>query len=174
MVRPTHESIELRLPLTPESYAELSNERCAGLLNVMSKAEQTMLSDGRNVWSYVTKLTEVRQDRCFAVVDGGLHSVLASTSIFAPVSSSLHNPPAGYTHAGSFKSDDSYGNLQVTLFKSSAQWMADLDIDDAAGLGHVFQVMRNSITGRPTHPYDIHQILLAHQHLDTRYRLHVT
>lgn len=172
MVRPEYGHIA-NMRYGPTEYAALPDERCAGLLNVMSKAQQTILSDGRDVWSHVTELTEVRQDRCFAMVDGGLRSLLASTSIFSPVSSSLHNPPPGYTHAGSYKSDDQYGNLQVTLFNSGALWMADLDIDDAAGLGHVFQVVRNSISGRPTHPYDIHQILLAHQHLDTRYRLHV-
>ena len=46
-----------------------------------------------------------------------------------------------------------------------------IDIDDAAGLGHVFQVLRNHLTGNPTHPYNIHQILIAHQHLDPGYRL---
>jgi hypothetical protein len=35
----------------------------------------------------------------------------------------------------------------------------------------VFQVVRNHVTGDPTHPYNIHQILIAHQHLDPGYRL---
>jgi hypothetical protein len=34
----------------------------------------------------------------------------------------------------------------------------------------VFQVLRNSLTGRPTHPYDIHEILLLHQKLDVGYQ----
>jgi hypothetical protein len=46
----------------------------------------------------------------------------------------------------------------------------DVDIDDAAGLGHVFQVLRNTLTGRPTHPYDIHEILVSYQQLDPGYR----
>ena len=45
------------------------------------------------------------------------------------------------------------------------------DIDDAAGLEHLFQVLRNELTGRPTHPYDIHEILIKHQMLDPGYEL---
>jgi hypothetical protein len=48
--------------------------------------------------------------------------------------------------------------------------MADIDIDDAAGVEHVFQVVRNSITGKPTHPYYIHDILLRHQEIDPGYK----
>lgn len=37
------------------------------------------------------------------------------------------------------------------------------DIDDAAGLGHAFQVLRHWITDGATHPYDIHPILVFRQ-----------
>ena len=47
--------------------------------------------------------------------------------------------------------------------------VADIDIDDAAGLQHVFQVVRNKLSGNPTHPYNIHEILIEHQHLDPGY-----
>jgi len=66
---------------------------------------------------------------------------------------------------------DAFGNLQLTFFESGTRCVADIDIDDAAGLRHVFQVMRNHLTGSPTHPYNIHQILIKHQHLDPGYRL---
>jgi hypothetical protein len=52
--------------------------------------------------------------------------------------------------------------------------VADIDIDDAAGLEHVFQVVRNALSGRPTHPYDIHEILLAYQEIDPGYNLVVS
>ena len=48
--------------------------------------------------------------------------------------------------------------------------VADIDIDDAAGLEHLFQVVRNAITGRPTHPFNIHEILVFHQKIDPGYR----
>jgi hypothetical protein len=87
------------------------------------------------------------------------------------VSAALHSPPAGFTAGGSFKTDDSYGNLQLTFWQSGDNWTADIDIDDAAGLEHVFQVLRNTLSGRPTHPYDIHEILIAHQEIDPGYEL---
>jgi hypothetical protein len=75
---------------------------------------------------------------------------LVDAEVFRSVNGSLHEPPTGMTPAGSFKTDDAFGNLQVTLFQSSAQCRADIDIDDAAGLGHVFQVARNHVSGEPT------------------------
>ncbi len=49
----------------------------------------------------------------------------------------------------------------------------DIDIDDAGGLAHVFQVVRNRLSGEPTHPYNIHEILIAHQKLDPGYNFTV-
>jgi len=46
--------------------------------------------------------------------------------------------------------------------------------DDAGGLGHIFQVLKNHFTGQPTHPYNIHEILMAHQHLDAAYRFNLS
>jgi hypothetical protein len=51
--------------------------------------------------------------------------------------------------------------------------VADIDIDDAAGLEHVFQVLRNKLSGKPTHPYNIHEILVGFQHLDPGYTFQI-
>ena len=51
------------------------------------------------------------------------------------------------------------------------QWLADIDIDDANGIAHMFQVLRNAITGRPTHPFDVHELLVSYQKLDPGYAL---
>jgi hypothetical protein len=32
-------------------------------------------------------------------------------------------------------------------------------------------VLRNAVTGQPTHPYDIHEILMGYQHIDPGYAL---
>jgi len=42
----------------------------------------------------------------------------------------------------------------MTFFERRGECVADIDIDDAGGLGHVFQVMRNHLTRAPTHPFD--------------------
>jgi len=159
-------------------YLNLDPIRRAGLLNILAKCRRTLLANGESVLAYLaaepSALVEIRGDRFFASVPKELreevkHSV--AEEIFEPVSGALHTPPKGFSPAGSFKTRDSYGNLQLTFFARGSRWVADIDIDDAAGLEHVFQVVRNALTGRPTHPYDIHQILLLHQELDSGYRL---
>lgn len=159
-------------------YLNLDPIRRAGLLNILAKTGRTLLANGRSVLSYLaeegSELLEIRGDRFFAAVPKELreevkHSQAEET--FEPASDILHTPPNGYSRAGSFKTRDSYGNLQLTFFTRGNHWVADIDIDDAAGLEHVFQVVRNTLTGAPTHPYDIHQILLVHQELDSGYRL---
>ena len=155
-----------------ELYKELDDSRRAGLLNIAAKANTTLLNNGRTVLSYVQEIKELRGDRFFTVVPKELreetkHSV--ADGLFRPVSGALHHPPEGFDEAGSFKTNDLYGNLQLSFFMRDEDCVADIDIDDAAGLAHVFQVLRNSLTGRPTHPYDIHEILLSHQKLDPLY-----
>ena len=148
--------------------------RRAGFLNIVAKSQSTAFTNGRPVTSYLRELREVRGDRFFIDVPQELREETKNavlTGLFSAVNGSLHHPPAGFSHAGSFKTHDRYGNLQLTFFSDGTNWKADVDIDDAGGLEHVFQVLRNTLTGRPTHPYDIHQILLVHQRLDPGYDL---
>jgi hypothetical protein len=46
--------------------------------------------------------------------------------------------------------------------------VADVDIDDAAELEHVF-LIENALPGNSTHPYSIHEILVEYQKLDPGY-----
>ena len=48
--------------------------------------------------------------------------------------------------------------------------VADIDIDPASGLEHLFQVIEHSITGIQTHPYAVHEVLIEYQKLDPGYR----
>jgi hypothetical protein len=155
-------------------YDSLDDIRKAGLLNILAKSSWTVLTNGRTVSSYVARLNELRGDRFFAVVPQELREEAKNgvqAGFFTVEPSGLHHPPAGYTSAGSFKSRDHYGNIQLTFFSNGPDWVADIDIDNANGLEHVFQVLRNELTGRPTHPYDIHQLLIKHQMLDPGYQL---
>jgi hypothetical protein len=96
-----------------------------------------------------------------------------ASGLFHEVSGKLHTPPPGFVAADSFKTLERYGNLQITFFckPETLEFLADVDIDDAQGIEHVFQVVRNRLSGGETHPYDIHEILLQHQRLDPGYRL---
>jgi hypothetical protein len=154
-------------------YAALGDEARAGLLNIAKKSLATEFKDGADLLPHVTLLNIVR-DRCFVQVPRALVEQmpdLVDGDSFRPVNGALHDPPAGFRPAGSFKTLDAFGNLQVTFFDNGTECRADVDIDDAAGVRHVFQVARNHVTGDPTHPFNIHQILIAHQHLDPGYRL---
>ena len=153
-------------------YDSLDDIRKAGLLNIATKTNATALANGRTVLSYIERLNEIRGDRFFCDVPRELRSETknsAAEGLFHKVSGSLHTPPPGFQSAESFKTSDKYGNLQLTFFTNGEKFEADIDIDDAGGLEHVFQVLRNKLSGKPTHPYNIHEILVAHQHLDPGY-----
>lgn len=150
--------------------------RKAGLFNLFAKMDATVFPIGKSVFSHVNSLTRLRGDRIFAQVQKELrdevkHGVL--NQMFKEVSGSLHTPPPNFQHADSFKSMESYGNLQLTFFANPAtlEFLVDADIDDAGGLQHLFQVIEHALTGSETHPYDIHEILIFHQHIDPGYQL---
>ncbi len=159
-----------------ELFAALDQVRKAGLMNIAAKAQATPLGNGKTVFPYIQKLLEMRGDRFFARVPKELREETknsVASGLFRPVSGALHHPPDGYTSAGSFKTQERYGNLQLSFFMNESDCVADIDIDDAAGLEHLFQVLRNRLTGRPTNPFDIHEILVFHQKIDPGYRFAV-
>jgi hypothetical protein len=185
----------------PALYAALDNTQKAGLFNLFAKMAalipdadlqasgaasltggvdadlQVGLHGRRPVWSFVDRLFGVRGDRIFVDVHPalvGLVQAAVASGQFRGVSGSLHDPPAGFDHSGSFKSGERHGNLQLTFFSSlqtPQAFKVDADIDDAAGLGHTFQVLRNFVTQGTTHPYDIHQILVFRQEARLPYDL---
>jgi hypothetical protein len=153
-------------------YESLDALRRAGFLNITTKAASTIFSSGRPVLDYFTQVREIRGDRLFVAASKELRAETENSiaeDLFRVVDGSLHDPPPGFTSAGSYKSEDRYGNLQLTFFVSGEECVVDVDIDDAAGLAHVFQVARNELTGRPTHPYDIREILIRFQGIDPGY-----
>ena len=156
-------------------YSALPDIPCAGLLNLVAKARHTLLSSGKPALSYLQSMVELHGDRLFAKVGAELKGECERTAILHSVSDALHDPMPGFVRAGSFKTFDLYGNLQLTLSTNpnSGEWMVDMDIDDAQGLEHIFQVVHNAVTGEPTHPYNIHEILLEYQQLDAGYELRV-
>lgn len=155
-------------------YESLDALRRAGFLNIVAKMGATALTNGRVVSSYVLEVTELRGDRFFATITKELREEVKNSSqagLFAAAPDTLHHPPAGYDRAGSYKTPDHYGNLQLTFFTNGTDWRADIDIDDANGLEHLFQVLHHQITDSDTHPFDIRDILISHQKLDPGYEL---
>lgn len=155
-----------------ELYDSLDDIRKAGLLNITVKSANTPLTNGRTVLSYIQKLLEIRGERFFCVVPKELREETKNSvaeGLFDPASDVLHHPPEGFSRAGSFKTPDKYGNLQLTFFMKGNDCVADIDIDDSGGLEHIFQVLKHKLSGKNTHPYSIHEILIAHQKLDPGY-----
>jgi hypothetical protein len=154
-------------------YDALDDIRRANVLNLTTKCAATPLSNGKTVLPSIQKILEIRGDRFFAVVPKELreetkHSAL--DGLFSDAPELLHTPPQGFSHAGSFKTNDTFGNLQLTYFMNGDDCVADIDIDPASGLEHLFQVIEHSITGNETHPYAVHEVLIEYQKLDPGYR----
>ena len=157
-------------------FDALKDLRTAGLLNLYAKMKATRFDDGVDAFSFVTSLTRVRGERFFAKVKVDFRDAIKNSlhsHLFEEVSGSLHKPPVGYVSDDSFKTDDGHGNLQVTFFRKEnvLEFLADVDIDGSKGLEHAFDVISHSITGKDSHPYDIHAILRKTQKIDTGYRL---
>jgi hypothetical protein len=159
-------------------YGALDDIRKAGFLNLVAKANRTRFTapqgDPPSVLSMIQEVTELRGDRFFAAVPEQLRSQTINSmhnELFHEVSGLLHTPPAGFTADRSFKTFDSYGNLQLSFFAGpGGQYSVDMDVDDAQGFDHIFQVVGNFFGG-PTHPYNIHEVLIADQELDPGYTL---
>lgn len=150
----------------------------AGLLNVFRKMTATRVGPSL-AWDFVTDVYRSRGDRIFANVTVEFRDHVKSEvsgGRFEKVSGAAHTPDGGFEHADSFKTGESLGNLQLTFFCSTdapKRFRVDADIDDARGIGHAFQVLRNFVTDGQTHPYDIHQVMTFHQRLRPGYDLTV-
>jgi hypothetical protein len=134
----------------------------ACFLNITAKSAATLLPDGTPVLDQMLGAVRIEQDRLFIKVTPGLVEETSKSNAFHAVNSALHDPLPGYKIVSSFKTFDRYGNLQLTFQRqgdTGVDYAVDVDIDDAQGIEHIFQVLRNSVNG-PTNPYDIHDILL--------------
>jgi hypothetical protein len=160
-------------------YDSLDDLRKAGFLNLVAKANRTRFASpagdaGPSVLSFILQLIELRGDRFFATTNRELRSATVNgvfAELFHEVNEALHTPPQGFERDRSFKTFDHYGNLQLSFFTNAQGDVAvDMDIDDAQGFEHIFQVVGN-LFGGPTHPYNIHEILIATQELDPAYAL---
>jgi hypothetical protein len=140
-------------------YDALGPRRKACLLNLVAKASHPA-SD--RVARFVQAPTILRQDRCFAAVDPAMQGFLRKSDRFKSAPSLLHEPPKGFRRLDSFKTRDAHANLQVTFMQqaaSGAVW-ADIDIDEASGIEHGFEVIRNALLKGRTNPFLVRELLL--------------
>lgn len=156
-----------------ELYDALDDVRQANVLNLTAKCAATPLSNGKTVLPFLEKIIEIRGDRFFVVAPRELRQETKNSEVaglFKSAPDTLHGPPPGYSRAGSVKTLDRYGNLQLTYFLNGDDCLVDIDIDPASGLEHLFQVLEHKLTGNQTHPYAVRDILVEQQQIDPDYR----
>lgn len=162
--------------ITASKYGAMANLKKAGMFNLFAKMEATPLPDKTTVFDHVKKIRNPKPARFFAYVGPALLKLVrADREGFHAVPGALHNFPPGWQRLnsqGSFKTPDRAGNLQLTFAKNSkGEFLVDADIDDHQGIQHAFDVIKHKVTGKDTHPYDIHQILNFFQVIDPGYLL---
>ena len=156
-------------------YDALDDVRKSNVLNLTAKCAATPLVGGKTVLPFIQSIIEIRGDRFFAFVPRELREETKNAAVaglFKSAPEGLHHLPpqfVGFEHAGSFKTPDKFGNLQLTYFLKGDECVVDIDIDPVSGLEHLFQVIEHKITGIETHPYAVHDILIAHQAIDPGY-----
>lgn len=153
---------------------KIEEKQLAGFLNVLAKMEATPVL-GLSAASHIGTVTRINEDRFWFEPSAGLYGAVKAEPEFHEAPGGLHEL-LGYDRIGSFKTGELYGNLQLTFFlrKNGARGpreICEADVDDAGGILHAFQVLRNALTGRKTDPYDIHEILTFYQEIDTGYSL---
>lgn len=148
----------------PDLYSALTQYPLlkACFLNIVAKAGATGLANSRSCLDHFQGVVRLEQDRFFVQTSADLVEETGRSNAFHSVSAALHDPMPGYHIVSSFKTFDRYGNLQLTFQRrgdAGDDYATDVDIDDAQGFEHIFQVLRNEVEG-PTNPYNIHDILL--------------
>lgn len=142
-------------------YDRLGPLRKACLLNIARKSSHPTAD---NCLSEIEGVMICRQDRFFAFVNEGLPDRLQNSLVYKTAPGALHKPLPGFRMTGqSFKSRDAHANLQVTFMQhlDSGRMAADIDIDEASGIEHGFEVIRNAVFRNRTNPYLIREFLLS-------------
>ena len=154
------------------TFEPLSDEQKAGALNLYAKMSHRSVS---NVFQSVQEIFEVYPARFYSKVEPSLWDTVRELSnIFRPAPGTDHRFPRGWRRLrqhSSFKSKERSGNLQLTFANNDAgEWAIDADLDDHQGIRHAFDWIGHRLTGRDTHPYDIHEILVKLHEIDPGYR----
>jgi len=157
-------------------YQQMGQISKAGMLNICAKMMDVKFKNGKDVFSYINSITRVQGDRFYALAEEEIKTAASDgLKSFHPDFDAAHTPPSEYIRAGSYKTYEAYGNLQLTFFegKDGSKYLVDIDIDDAQYLEHVGQYVSHKITHGRTDPYKIHEVLRIGQDIDPLYRLSV-
>jgi hypothetical protein len=144
----------------------------AALLNLYTKSAATQLGDGQSAFDKLGTMIRLKQDRLFAKTGAALLEETQQDTFFHQVPETLHESVAPYQLLISYKTRDAQGNLQLTFSRNGVtgdDYLVDMDIDQAQGIEHIFEVLQNAVTSSLTNPYDVREILMADQKLQPLY-----
>ena len=180
------------------TYDNIANQQIAlaktSLLNLYAKLSQMKAptAGGKNWFSFVKEVLVIDRERFVAIVDSRMGEIVRKVKSdigrfkdykHTPAANHHKNMPRKYSVPKStmfsIKSREEDGNIQLTLGLGSepetgrAILLLDADIDESGDLpGHLADVIRHKITGKGTHPFDIHELLaLAHPSVPLGYDL---
>ena len=142
-------------------YNAMGPLRQAAFLNILKKAGHRGTT--ANCGKFIRSLILCRQDRFFAMVEPEMQDFLRASDLFKSAPNTLHEPLPDFQMEESFKSRDAHANIQVTFMRHAVSNLvaADIDIDEASGIEHGFEVIRNAVFQNRTNPYLIHQFMIA-------------
>jgi len=157
-----------------ELWETIDVQHRAGLLNLYAKMKYVRFPEYHDVFFFVEEIYHFLPARLFARVHGFLYHLVTHSDRFHEVSGLLHPPQPGWLRKGSYKTRERCGNLQVTFYicPATGEHTADIDIDNHRGTEHAFDVIEHLVTGKDSHPYDIHSILEL-QGINTGYKVFV-
>ena len=162
--------------LLPETvYASLAPLQKACLLNVAAKAAATILGGGARV---PRSLDSDSQRPARPPANPHQRGVGRGSRLVAAVRKrrrGLARRPRRLPAHPELQDQRPARQSAAHLFpapEAGEDYLVDADIDEAQGLEHLFEVMRNAVRG-PTNPYDVREILIAGQRIDPGYRFHV-
>jgi len=154
-------------------WDNLDKRNRATILNLSAKMFRETIKNGQTLISQVQNidqelLTKKNRARIFSNTEAGLLPALRKfPERFRGVSGVLHKFPGGFSPVGqdnSFKSRDEAGTIQLTFgTNAGGVFLADIDLDDHAGIQHAADVLKHRFSGDDTDPYDIHEILVHFQ-----------
>jgi hypothetical protein len=140
--------------------------RTANFLNQTATLSSQTFSNGRTAISYVNSVSSIQQDRITANVDAELKTEIEKISDSRNKDKPRYKGPEDSSafhgvYDVSFREAVTNGPQQLSFASSKDFREADIDIDynQKGSIGHVREVVKNTLLRTKTNPYDVYDRL---------------
>ena len=154
-----------------DNKSDQLQKQLANFLNQTAVLASVTFSNGRSAISYVTSVTEFRQDRIFANVESGFMDQVKAVSGKDSGANKQYVGPenSGLLHGDydtAFRENRTYNSQQFSFASKQKFGAADIDIDEECPCGsavgtHARRVVAHRLFGGKTDPYFIYGRLTA-------------